>query len=159
MKAPALLILLLAACCSASAQPPPVTASPASRYTIDRYYGTWVNVDAQTGGCTRLEISPEADKVLVHGWGKCHPRDCDWGSTAIIPIAASVNHGLNVLPFDFVYAEWETSFSTTRMKISLDNSSEPKLVAESICTFKDARQAYHSTATFRRVADSAPAAH
>ena len=41
----------------------------------ERYWGTWVNEDPDTGGITRIEIAP----WTVHMWGSCEPTDCDWG--------------------------------------------------------------------------------
>ncbi|HSF43247.1 MAG TPA: hypothetical protein VLT87_25830 [Thermoanaerobaculia bacterium] len=44
--------------------------------------GEWINVDAETRGMTRVEIAVADDGSLtLHGFGKCHPTDCDWGVT------------------------------------------------------------------------------
>lgn len=62
--------------------------------------GSWVNIDPNTRGITRIEVNFSCnDQVLcgvdsngnvtctnpgapfhVHLWGKCHPSDCDWGT-------------------------------------------------------------------------------
>ncbi len=54
--------------------------------TMDDFLGDWVNVDRDTSGMTRLIIEPVQDAspghlsaVSFHGFGRCHPTDCDWG--------------------------------------------------------------------------------
>lgn len=55
---------------------------PADPSDLSAFVGEWVNVDAETRGMTRLEIVAAGDQALsFHGWGKCHPTDCDWGVT------------------------------------------------------------------------------
>lgn len=43
------------------------------------FVGEWVNVDRQTRGMTRLVITMQGGGATLHGFGKCHPHDCDWG--------------------------------------------------------------------------------
>jgi virginiamycin B lyase len=45
-----------------------------------KYDGAWVNDDASTGGVTALIISHSINDITVHGYGKCHPTDCDWNT-------------------------------------------------------------------------------
>lgn len=48
--------------------------------------GQWENTDAATRGMTRLLIGRRADGGwFMHGFGKCHPSDCDWGETTAMP--------------------------------------------------------------------------
>jgi len=45
----------------------------------DYFVEDWRNTDPNTGGLTRLIISKVDDNTLsFHGFGKCHPEDCDW---------------------------------------------------------------------------------
>ncbi|MEM8806321.1 MAG: hypothetical protein AAGF01_09880 [Cyanobacteria bacterium P01_G01_bin.38] len=61
----------------------PVKNDSARGSDIDSWVGTWVNVDAATRGMTRLKIIKTSDqKITLQGFGKCHPRDCDWGVTS-----------------------------------------------------------------------------
>jgi thioredoxin 1 len=49
---------------------------------IDDFVGDWANVNPETGGMTRLVIDRVDDNtVTFHGYGACHPIDCDWGLT------------------------------------------------------------------------------
>jgi hypothetical protein len=62
--------------------------------------GNWKNIDANTNGITRLNVSVNCNDVVLCGvdgngnvhcsepgppytiqiWGKCSPSDCDWGT-------------------------------------------------------------------------------
>ena len=63
--------------------------------------GRWVNMDANTGSITRVQVNFCCNDVIscgvdangnvtctpacaapysIHLWGKCHPSDCDWGA-------------------------------------------------------------------------------
>lgn len=54
---------------------------------IDDFVGVWINVDPATRGMTRLIVSRKTDHAgTFHGFGKCHPNDCDWG---VIPATFS----------------------------------------------------------------------
>ncbi len=67
--------------------------------------GSWDNQDPSTGGLTQIVIDSNQDGHLrVHVWGKCEPKDCDWGVTEISPW-----HGVARTVFD-------AGFSTTTME-------------------------------------------
>jgi hypothetical protein len=44
------------------------------------YLGDWKNVYSDTTSLTRLLITSEDDKLLVHAWHSCFPELCDWGT-------------------------------------------------------------------------------
>ena len=46
---------------------------------LSQFTGSFRNVDASTGGLTRIEITRNGANVRVQVWGKCSPADCDWG--------------------------------------------------------------------------------
>lgn len=61
--------------------------------------GQWENVDPATRGMTRLVIGQRADgQWFMHGFGKCHPTDCDWGET---PAVLSGDALIGVYAFGF----------------------------------------------------------
>ncbi len=45
-----------------------------------QYSGNWLNDDSGTSGITRLNITNTGQTLHVHGYGKCTPTDCDWGT-------------------------------------------------------------------------------
>jgi hypothetical protein len=87
------------------------------------FVDTWVNDDPNTGGMTRLIIEAGADTMIVHGYGKCHPTDCDWG-TVSAPYTGN--------PFTAVY---EFGFKTDTLTIEL--VSENALHVHSVNIFHD----------------------
>ena len=56
----------------------------ASAFAISEYAGTWMNTDSQTRGITRIEIAEVYSKAGVHTWGKCTPKDCNWGCFSVL---------------------------------------------------------------------------
>ncbi len=46
---------------------------------IEDVMGTWVNVNPNTRGITKLVITSRRGRVYVKAWGKCHPTDCAFG--------------------------------------------------------------------------------
>ena len=60
----------------------------AQAQTMANFVGNWVNTDSNTSGMTRLIIAKVNDTtVSFHGYGKCTPTDCDWG-TINVPLAS-----------------------------------------------------------------------
>jgi len=58
----------------------PVQSGGPSPSPLQPFVGDWVNVDPDTRGMTRLEITETGDgSASFHGYGRCHPTDCDWG--------------------------------------------------------------------------------
>jgi hypothetical protein len=47
------------------------------------FVGDWKNVYSAATGLTRLLITSDGDKLLVHAWHSCFPEDCDWGTAAV----------------------------------------------------------------------------
>jgi peroxiredoxin/outer membrane lipoprotein-sorting protein len=45
--------------------------------------GSWVNQDSSTSGVTEIAIDNNEGHLRVHVWGKCEPRNCDWGITDV----------------------------------------------------------------------------
>lgn len=49
---------------------------------VNDFKGTWLNADKNTRRVTTLTIMVKGRFATVHAWGKCHPKDCNWGTTA-----------------------------------------------------------------------------
>jgi hypothetical protein len=73
----------------------------------EAFVGEWINDDLATGGMTRLIIGCQDHIMTVHGYGKCHPIDCDWGT---------ITSDYTGNPFVAVY---EKGFKTNTLTIEL----------------------------------------
>ena len=49
---------------------------------LSRFHGDWVNVDAASEAIASMKIDVTGARVTVHAFGRCVPRDCDWGLIA-----------------------------------------------------------------------------
>lgn len=68
-----------------------VFGSASAFANLDQFAGKWENIDANTRGLTRLEISVVDSKVKVHAYGACEPYDCDLGEVEGIAYAPNIN--------------------------------------------------------------------
>jgi hypothetical protein len=100
------------------------------------FQGVWQNKDPATRSITKLEIKQSGDKVTVHAWGKCHPKDCDWGeeSGAMRKNTASV--------------AWDQGFVVRKMTLTLQGKD---LTVLTDSTYRDNRPRRQSRNTFVRV--------
>ena len=76
---------------------------------IDAFPGKWRNVDPSTNNLTKVHIDMAGPfGVDVHGWGQCHPTDCDWGTV----------HG-DFIPGGggSVHAKFNSGFSITNLEL------------------------------------------
>jgi hypothetical protein len=80
--------------------------------------GNWKNDNPQTHGMTKLEIQQEAETVLVHAWGACSPRDCDWGAQ---PAALSAGSASVAWDQGFVLRKMTLTPDMQRLRMSLDS--------------------------------------
>jgi hypothetical protein len=71
----------------------------------DLLVGSWVNQDSSTGGVTEIVVDNNDGHLRVHVWGKCEPRDCDWGTTEV-----NYSNGLARSIFDFGFATTPMEF-------------------------------------------------
>jgi hypothetical protein len=64
------------------------------------FAGEWANKDFKTGDITRINIHLEGSRIVVHMWGRCHPKECDWGeATATVKgqvLSLTWNQGFSV---------------------------------------------------------------
>lgn len=57
---------------------------------LTSFKGKWINENANTNNITKINFDLRY-KLYVRVWGKCHPKDCDWGQTVGIPYGGSQN--------------------------------------------------------------------
>jgi hypothetical protein len=97
------------------AQPPPSDPPPETS-AQSPFLGNWENEDPATRSVTRFSIVSDADKLVVHAWGKCQPTDCDWRE-----VGANVTDGGMSVVWDFetITKIWKLSQeSDGRLKLS-----------------------------------------
>ncbi len=135
------------------------TSSAVGGYTtpLERYAGTWSNVDQRTRGIVKLQVQVESGKVFVHAWGKCHPVNCDWGRVQAIPFAPNVS----IKPeyqTERIIAIFETDLSLRYVILSLKpgaSVSSDSLEVEMFVNFRrdDNRSHYYKLYKFKRQVD------
>lgn len=79
---------------------------------IQRLAGTWINIDADTRGITKLRITGTDRSVFMQAWGKCHPKDCDWGRIKAAPYSNNVSQDM-IRQGRTLTGSFRTSFSET----------------------------------------------
>ncbi len=62
--------------------------------SMGQFVGTWVNVNSNTKGITKIVIQKIGNKMRIQTWGQCHPTDCNWGKRLSIPYAKNVSQNL-----------------------------------------------------------------
>lgn len=126
-------------------------AASTSFAQLDRFTGSWTNVDPDTSGVTRVAVVATANGIEVHVWGRCHPTDCDWGTVQGYAYAGAVQERLPAQA-RVISAVYRTSFSETIAVMHAVAAGQ--LQIESLTRFLDnsGRTSYSSVATFARTA-------
>ncbi|MDD7984990.1 hypothetical protein PQO01_08530 [Lentisphaera marina] len=126
-----LVILLFSFMCIAQAQ-------------SNNFLGEWKNSNP-TRGITRLIISQDKGAWHVQAWGKCHPRDCDWGKTELKLLGDSITDK----SAKYAFAYWDKDFVDSYITLRFDKGV---LVAEVFKCFKDKskRLDYRSVYTLKK---------
>ncbi|KAA3656509.1 MAG: hypothetical protein DWQ10_15225, partial [Calditrichaeota bacterium] len=88
------------------------------------FLGNWINVDPE-GGLTKLTISEGKNSWEIEGWGKCQPRDCDWGKVPFNLIGTSISDKL----FQIGFASWEFEGAS---KVEIKSFITVKLIGEKL---------------------------
>lgn len=80
-----ILVAFLAGCSGNGVIPPPIEEPPVEppREIIEKFIGTWSNIDKNTQHITKIVITEFEGNLFVEEWGKCHPDDCYWGKQII----------------------------------------------------------------------------
>lgn len=107
---------------------------------LDPYLGTWTNVDGDTRGLTKVQITKVGSEHKVQAWGACEPTDCDWGKTDLTMLGTSVS---DTTPNDYAFGEWDHGFKDATVTMDLTRSG---IVVDMYNVFKDGsgRENYHT---------------
>jgi len=116
--------------------------------SLSQFAGDWNNVDTNTGGITKLSIAVSGDSANVHAWGKCHPTDCDWGTSPGVAFAPDVSSDLAGQAVALM-AVYNTGFSETTLFIKPQGN---RLSVQSYTRFTDnsGRSNYASSYVFQK---------
>jgi hypothetical protein len=117
--------------------------------SINQFAGKWDNVDSKTGGLTHFDITTIASKVYFHGYGRCTPRDCDWGEAESVAYAPSAGSDVSDTA-QALTVRYERDYADTTIVIQPINGN--RLRVETFTHFKDRSQRsdYMSVETFSR---------
>ncbi len=115
--------------------------------SLSQFAGEWTNVDSNTGGITKLDISVSGTSATVQAWGKCHPTDCDWGTVSAYAFAPDVSSDM-VSQAQALMAVYDSGFSVTTLFIKPQGNN---LAVQSYTAFQDSsRSSYASSYTFSK---------
>ena len=137
--------LSLAACSAALA----LGAVAPAMATPQDFVGTWVNMNPNTSGITRFVVRSTGSNTLnIRVFGKCHPTDCDWGTTQLITYGSSVQDS----DHKFATANYRPGFSSTLLTFNLNVRNRRQITLQSFTQFLDnsGRQNYSSVEGFQR---------
>ena len=116
---------------------------------LSHFSGNWKNIDPNTGGVTRLQITTSGTSVNVHAWGKCHPTDCDWGTMAGHAYGPNASSNI-VATAQAITVVFTTSFSETIMTIRPAGTNRLGVTTYTRFTDTSGRSAYVSNYIFVR---------
>jgi hypothetical protein len=108
--------------------------------------GTWINIDENTRGLTKVVIGGSGAVVSMSAWGSCSPTDCEWGEVPATPLTNSVSASPETA--DRIVAVYDKSF---KMSILNAYRSGNKLVVDNATDFKDNRADTFHSYTFKRL--------
>ncbi len=122
-----------------------ISSSFAANWQAHDIEGEWISVNPRTRGISSIVVSQDGSGWSVEAWGKCHPRDCVWGSVALTPIGESVEDG----SFNRGFAIWDAGFALKYVTFTVNRD---RLTAETITVFKDRsrRASFRSVEVLRR---------
>lgn len=115
------------------------------------FSGQWINTNANTSGITRLAIKVAGKNVTVRAFGKCSPKDCDWGAArghAYGPNVSS-NIAATAKTVSVIYTK---GYKQTVLVIDLAAGKKLKVRAMTRFTDGSGRAAYQKFHHFKKVA-------
>ncbi len=119
--------------------------APAFAGSASTMVGTWVNVDRNTRGITKVIITESGNQYEIQVFGSCSPTDCDWGKSALTTYGdnvGDVTHKAGTALFNPGFSQTTLSVIQSGSQINLDGFTR--------FTDNSARQNYHNRHTLRR---------
>ncbi|KAA3619338.1 MAG: hypothetical protein DWQ05_01060 [Calditrichaeota bacterium] len=115
----------------------PVTfAQTAESSPHQKFLGNWSNIDP-AGDLVKVQVFKQKDGKhwQIQAWGKCEPKNCDWGKVTLNLVGSSISDK----SFEYGFAVWEFEGRskvdmTTYLLLKIDGE---QLVIEKITIFSD----------------------
>lgn len=118
--------------------------------SVSNLVGTWVNVNANTGGIVKVVISNSSSGFKIHTYGACSPTPCDHGTVSASPFSKSVSsataHGL-IGQYDFGFS---TKLVTAQRTFQFDGATFLEVETRTKFAPGDSRYDYMRTELFRK---------
>lgn len=106
-------------------QPRLMTATRSTSTVKNSIDGTWINDNKNTRGITKVIISNNGKKVRVYG--KCSPKDCDWGIKKLSPKSNSTHVYWGI--FDSSIAKSTFMFTINNNKMEARHTRDYKSIS------------------------------
>ncbi len=113
-----------------------ISGTPRVDAAINAFVKEWKNVDPNTRGITRINISRDGGFLVGHAFGKCHPADCDWGEVRVPYQGSPI-----IVPYKF-------SFATDTLTAQLTNGRRLEVQVSTHFTDSSGRPDYKQTYLF-----------
>jgi len=124
--------------------------------SLSQFADDWKNVNPNTRGITKIKTLVRGTKMYVQAWGKCHPRDCDWGTVKAYAYGPNVSANLSA-EANALTAVFRSGFSETLMVIRPSGRDRLSVSVYTHFTDNSRRTDYSSYYTFSRsYSDSMP---
>jgi hypothetical protein len=117
---------------------------PAAFSSVNDFAGKWTNTNRNTRGVTTLDITVKGRTVTIHAWGKCHPKDCDWGTIS----ARYLKNGT-------LQAAYKTKIAIRTLLFTMTGKNMMKAQVLTHFIDKSGRKDYRSVESFKRAAGGA----
>jgi hypothetical protein len=121
-------------------------SAPAFAGSASTMVGTWVNVDRNTRGITKVIITESGNQYEIQTFGSCSPTDCDWGKSALTTYGDNVSDATHKAGT----AQYNPGFAQTLLTVK---QSGNQITLDGFTRFTDnsARQNYYNRHTLRKV--------
>ncbi|MCE1274248.1 MAG: hypothetical protein LWW75_06980 [Chlorobiales bacterium] len=117
---------------------------------LNQFTGHWKNIDPNTAGITTIVIDGNANALKMHAWGKCHPKDCDWGQVDAYAYAPNVSSPTEPNA-QAVTATYTTGFSQTQVVAAPAGNNTIRANVYTRFTDGSNRSNYTASYTFKRM--------
>jgi hypothetical protein len=116
---------------------------------INQFKGFWKNQNANTGGITKVKIQVSGTSVTVQAWGKCAPKDCDWGTVTGYAYAPRATANL-AQEARAIIAVFKTSFAQSTLIIQVSGNNNLRVINYRRYTDGSNRTNFYATEYFKK---------